>query len=153
MQLYDSTFSSTKVSLQLAAVTPSDEESSSSGSTSVGSGSKVDVRSEDEMEDEDESTVVAPATSDLCGQAPCDWFGEGIWDECNNLKEQGCDNKVAHFHAYKIYTRLRHGVLCHFDHRPLPVCVHGEIMDSWPDPNHEYVGFQQAMIDAAKGDD
>jgi hypothetical protein len=74
----------------LAAVTPSDEESSSSGSTSVGSGSKLDVESAGEMEDEDESTVVAPATCDLCGQAPCDWelFGEEIWDECNNLKEQ-----------------------------------------------------------------
>jgi hypothetical protein len=40
-----------------------------------------------------------------------------------------------------------------FDRRQLPVCVCGEIMDSWPDPNHEYVGFQHAMRDAAKGDD
>jgi hypothetical protein len=70
----------TEVSSQLAAVTPSDKENSSSGSTSVGSGSKLDGESEDEMEDLDELTEVAPATCDLCGQAPCDWelFGEEI---------------------------------------------------------------------------
>jgi len=44
---------------------------------------------------------------------------------------------------------MRHGVLRRFDRRPLPVCVHGEILDSWPDANHEYTGFQLAMKDAA----
>jgi hypothetical protein len=32
------------------------------------------------------------------------------------------------------------------------VCVHGEIMDSWPDENHVYTGFQLAMIEAAEED-
>ncbi len=37
----------------------------------------------------------------LCGQAPCDWenFGEEIWEECNNLKEQNFENKAVRFHA------------------------------------------------------
>jgi hypothetical protein len=64
------------------------------------------------------------------------------------MKEGGSDNKAVRYHAYQLYSHMRHGVLWHFDHRPLPVCVRGEIMDSWPDPNH-YVGFQQAMKDAS----
>ncbi len=65
------------------------------------------------------------------------------------MKEQGSENKAIRYHAYKMYTRLSHGVLRRFDCRPLPVSIHGEIMDSWPDPNHQYIGFQQAMRDAA----
>jgi hypothetical protein len=45
------------------------------------------------------------------------------------MKEQGADNKAVRFHAYKMYTRMRHGVLHHFDRQPLPVCVCGEILD------------------------
>ena len=111
-------------------------------------GAESDVESE-----KDEEVVDAdPVTCDLCGQAPCDWelFGEGIWDECNGLKEQGGDNKTVRFHAYKMYTWLKHGVLSRFDCRPLPVCLRSEILDSWPDPNHEYVGFQQVIKDAAE---
>ncbi len=67
------------------------------------------------------------------------------------MKDQGHDNKVVHYYVYKMYTRLRHGVLHHFDHRPLPVCILGQILDSWLDPNHEQVGFQLAMKDAAEG--
>jgi len=52
----------------------------------------------------------------------------------------------------KIYTQLKHGVLHHFDLRPLPICICSEILDSWPIPNHEYVGFQQAIKDAAEED-
>jgi len=40
---------------------------------------------------------------------------------------------------------MRHGVLRKYDQRPLPVCVSGEIMDNWPDPNHVYVGFCAAL--------
>jgi hypothetical protein len=59
-----------------------------------------------------------------------DSFGEEIWEECNSLKEGGLDNKVVRFHAYKLYTRVHHGILHHFDQRPLPICIHGEIIDS-----------------------
>lgn len=79
-------------------------------------------------------------------------FGEEIWDECNVLKEQGSENKAVRLHGKKMYTWLKHGVLHCFEHRPLPVCIHGEIMDSWSDPNHEYVCFQQALKDAAEED-
>jgi hypothetical protein len=101
---------------------------------------KDEEMSEEELEDIAE---VEPSPCTLCGQVPCDWdtFGEQIWEDCKELKGQGADNKQVRFHAYKQYNRLRHGVLHQFDHRPLPVCVRGEIMDSWPDPNHEYVGF------------
>jgi hypothetical protein len=64
------------------------------------------------------------------------------------MKEQGADNKAVRFHAYKMYTRMRHGVLHHFDRQPLPVCVCGEILDEWPDANHIYVGFQMAIRNA-----
>ena len=122
--------------------------------------SEVDAESEEGSEVEDEEVDEAleenkdPVICDLCGQAPCDWesFGEEIWEECNGMKEAGSDNKAVRFHAYTMYTRLRYGVLRRFDRRPLPVCVRGEIMDSWPDPNHVYTGFQLAMKDAAEND-
>ena len=58
------------------------------------------------------------------------------------LKESGLENKQVRFHAYRHYTRLRHGVLRKHDRRPLPVCVRTEIMENWPDPNRSYVlGF------------
>jgi hypothetical protein len=59
------------------------------------------------------------------------------------------DNVEVCFHAYRLFTRLRHGVLRKFDRRPLPICVRGEIMDNWPDPNHTYVGFQAALREVA----
>ncbi len=92
----------------------------------------------------------APVTCDLCSQAPCDWevFVKEIWEECNSMKEQRSDDKAARCHTYKMYTYMRHGVLCCFDQPPLPACVHGEIMDSWPDPDHVYVGFQLYVRDA-----
>jgi len=111
-----------------------------SGSTTVESMSEAEVES-----DTEDATVEAdPVPCNLWGQTPCDWdvFGEEIWEECNLMKEQGSENEAMRYHAYKMYTRLRHGVLWCFDRRPLPVCICGEIMDSWPDPNHQYVGFQ-----------
>jgi hypothetical protein len=32
------------------------------------------------------------------------------------------------------------------DHHP---CVQGEIMDNWPEPNRNYVGFHAALRDVA----
>jgi len=87
-----------------------------------------------------------------CGQNPCDWlvFEEEICDECEQLVQEKRTNKEVWFHAYRLYTRLRHGVLQKINRRPLPICVRGEIMDNWPDPNHTYVGFQAALRDVAK---
>jgi hypothetical protein len=151
------------------AVTPSDVEDDSSTTLSgsyIDYGQlrfyseereqlEVDEEEEEDSEVEDEEVEVDealevngdPVACDLFGQAPCDWdsFGEEIWEECNSLKEGGLDNKVVRFHAYKLYTRVRHGILHHFDQRPLPICIHGEIIDSWPDPNHSYTGFQYAL--------
>jgi hypothetical protein len=44
-------------------------------------------------------------------------------------------------------------VICKHDRRPLPECVRGEIMDSYPDLNHQYVGFRAALNDVAQNDD
>ena len=75
---------------------------------------------EEDLEVEDEEEVEGkadPIICDLCGQSPCDWdtYIEELWDECNSLKEGGADNKAVCFHAYKLYTRMRHGMLRHFD--------------------------------------
>jgi hypothetical protein len=67
--------------------------------------------------------------------------------------DQNQPNNQIHNHAYRLYTRLRFGVLCKHDRRPLPVCVHGEIMDSYPDPNRQYVGFRAALNNVALNDD
>ena len=79
-----------------------------------------------------------PPVWELCGQAPCDseQYGEDIWEECNTMKEQGFENNAVRYHAYKLYTRTRHGVFRRYDQRPLPVCVCGEIMDAWPEADH-----------------
>jgi len=104
-----------------------------------------------EESEEQEVVDVVPVTCELCGQAPCDWetFREEIWKECNGLKEQGVENKAIQFHVYKLYKRMRHDILRHFDRRHLPVCVRGEILGSWPDSNHSYAGFQLAVKDVS----
>ena len=132
--------------------TPSSDVDNSSSTIESGL-SKDDVDEEELSSDLEEEAQAGEEVviCDLCGQVPCDWdtFGKEIWEECNGLKDQGMDNKAVCYHAYRMYTRLRHGVLHCFDRRPLPVCVQGEIMDEWLDPNHEYVGLQAAMRDAA----
>jgi hypothetical protein len=146
------TSSPRELSSRCGVITPTATEESE---TSIdGSGSETVAYSDDDTQEEDEEgeeelMKPAPATCDLCGQAPCDWelFGEQIWEECNSMKEEGSDNKAVRYHAYKLYTSLRHGILRRYDRRPLPVCVRGEIMDSWPDPDHVYVGFQSAVRD------
>ncbi len=88
----------------------------------------------------------------FCGQVPCDWesFGDMICEECDELKEGNIEKNQIRFHAYKLYTQLRHGVLHRFDYRPLPMCVRSETTDNWPDPNHNYIGFQSAINQAAE---
>jgi hypothetical protein len=105
--------------------------------------------SQDEVEESIFDCNKDPCT--YCGKNPCDWvtFEAEICEECEELVEQSRSNKEVRFHAYRLYTRLRHGVLRKFDRRPLPICVRGEIMDNWPDPNHNYVGFQAALRDVA----
>ncbi len=112
---------------------------------SLVAGGCIVVKEEEVCDDE-------PVLCSLCGQVPCDWesFGEEIWEECELLKNQGADNKQVWFHAYKMYTHLRHSALHRFDRWPLPVCIRGEIMDSWPDPNHEYVGSHAALYDVVE---
>jgi hypothetical protein len=108
------------------------------------------TKSESDSDSENESDSDPPVCN-LCGQAPCDWeqYGEDIWEECNNMKEQGFEKNAVRYHAYKLYTHMRHGVLCHYNQCPLPVCVRGELMDAWPEADHVYVSLQQAMKDAA----
>jgi hypothetical protein len=86
-----------------------------------------------------------------CGQNPCDWvlFESEICEECEESVEQKHSNKEVQFHTYRLHTRFRFRVLRKFDLRPLPICVRGEIMDNWLDPNHTYVGFQAALRDVA----
>jgi hypothetical protein len=89
---------------------------------------------------------------EFCGQVPCNVvnYWDNICEFCDDLKDNGMANNQVRFHAYREYTRLKHGVLRRHDHRPLPMCVRSEIQDSWPDPNGTYVGFQAAIKHAAK---
>ena len=98
--------------------------------------------------------VKAAEPCTFCGQDQCDWdmFGEEITQKCEKLQEKQLPPNLIRFHGYKLYTRLKHGVLRRYDRRPLPICVRGEIMDNWPDPNHSYVGFQSAIKEASYDD-
>jgi hypothetical protein len=68
-------------------------------------------------------------------------------EECDEMVENEIPIKI-HVHAYKLYTRSKHDILMWFGPRTLPVCMQGEIMDSWPDLTHEYVGFHLALKEA-----
>jgi hypothetical protein len=108
-----------------------------------------------ELSDEEVAEVKDGPPCELCGQAPCDWqtYCEDICQVCDELKDSGVPNNQVRFQAYRECTRLRHGVLCKHDQRPLPFCVRKEIMDCWPDPNGAYVGFQAAIKHAAEDRD
>jgi hypothetical protein len=113
---------------------------------------------EDSCDESHQSDPTAAATTVekepcvYCGQNPCDWvsFEADICEECEVLEQEKRNNKEIRYHAYRLYTRLRFGALRKFDRRPLPICVRGEIMDNWPDPNHTYVGFQDALRDVSE---
>jgi len=126
----------------------------SDGSRSCSNDKGKSCSSEDTTLGDNVATVIPLEPCPLCGQVPCDWiaFGEEISEECDELMEQQRPTKESRFHAYRLYTRLRFGVLRKYDRRPLPVCVRGEIMDSYPDPNHQYVGFLAAMNDVSSDD-
>jgi hypothetical protein len=136
-----------EINSRCVAVTPNDPEENGNDSYVEDSVTVLEAESELECESGLEEESVEPVTCDLCGQTPCEWevFGEEIWEECNSLKEADMENKAVRHHAYKMYTRMRHGVLHRFDRRPLPVCIRGEIMDAWPEADHVYVGFQMAL--------
>jgi hypothetical protein len=64
-------------------------------------------------EEERSVDVVGDATPcDLCAQSPCDWitFGDTICEECDLMADEKYPEKMIRFHAYKLYTHLRHGV-------------------------------------------
>ncbi|MFO0446623.1 MAG: hypothetical protein ACK51L_03045 [bacterium] len=108
--------------------------------------------SDNEPSDGETVQVKEEPPCELCGQVPCDWqtFSEDICEVCDELKDSGLPNNQVRFQAYREYTRLRHGVLRKHDRRPLPFCVRSEIMDCWPDPNGQYVGFQAAIKHASE---
>ncbi len=90
----------------------------------------------------EDAVVVDKDPCVYCQQVPCDWetFGTEICEDCEALEEKGRTTKEIRHHAYRLYTRLRYGVLHKFDCRPLPVYVRGEIMDNGPEPNHRFSG-------------
>ena len=108
--------SNAEVVSSLGVTTPSEDEDNLEGSISVeDAASLTEVEEDSDCGTVPEEVVVGPdpVTCDLSGQAPCDWdvFGEDIWEECKNMKEGGSDNKAVRYHAYKLYTRMRHGVV------------------------------------------
>jgi hypothetical protein len=133
----------------------STEEDSDGKTTEEDSDGKTQVDSCDESQQFDNAAAATTPEKEpcvYCGQNPCDWvtFEADICEECGELEQEKCNNKEIRYHAYRLYTRLRYGVLRKFDRRPLPICVRGEIMDNWPDPNHSYVGFQDALRDVSE---
>ena len=62
------------------------------------------------------------------------------------LKEndQTLTNKNLQFHLYRLASENIHGRLGAGRRIPLPRCVQGDIMDLYPDCNHDYVGFREA---------
>jgi hypothetical protein len=131
------------------------EDSLRAGSNKEESCGKLQEDSSDESQQSKSSAGTTAAEKEpcvYCGQIPCDWstFETEICGECEQLEDEKCNNKEIHHHAYRLYTRLRHGVLRKFDRRPLPICVRGEIMDNWPDPNHSLVRFQDALRDISE---
>ena len=86
---------------------------SSSGSSEVEDHCSDDESSADMEESCDGSAARPPEPCPLCGQVPCDWvtFGDDICQECDEMVNQKVPNKEIRFHAYRMYTRFRFGVL------------------------------------------
>jgi hypothetical protein len=151
-----------RVSVGACEVNPEDslhedstKEDSDGKTTEEDSDGKTQVDSCDESQQFDNAAAATTTEKEpcvYCGQNPCDWvtFEADICEECEELEQEKCNDKEIRHHAYRLYTRLRYGVLRKFDRRPLPICVRGEIMDNWPDPNHSYVGFQDALRDVSE---
>jgi hypothetical protein len=134
---------------KLDASVAESQDATTVGDDTEGSSPSI-VGSEDSL-----ATTVIEATGTMvecviCGQTPCDWitFGDELCEECDSLKDQNIPNKSIRHHAYRTYIRLKLGVLRRYDRRPLPMCVYSEIIDCYPDPNGNYVGFQAALKDA-----
>jgi hypothetical protein len=132
-----------------------DEQSSSDESgflSGISEGGAVDSVAESSTSVDEAVPIKEEPPCDFCGQVPCDWvtFADDICDVCDQLKDSGMENNQVRFHAYREYTRLKHGVLHKHDCRPLPICVRSEIIDCWPDPNGNYVGFLAAIKHAAQ---
>jgi hypothetical protein len=86
---------------------------SSSGSYEVEDHCSEDESSADVEESWDAVPAIPPEPCPLCGQVPCDWvtFGDDICQECDEMVDQKVPNKEIRFHAYRMYTRFRFGVL------------------------------------------
>jgi hypothetical protein len=158
------------ISMNLHFESSDDDGTSGPGESVVSSSTINSVEEEDDQSMDADSVEVEQGTPDsdgsieaskegkveipceFCGQVPCDVviFWDNICEVCDDLKDNGMANNQVRFHAYREYTRLKHGVLRRHDRRPLPMCVRSEIQDSWPDPNGTYVGFQAAIKHAAE---
>lgn len=91
----------------------------------------------------------------FCRQVPCDWdaLGDEISEECEELQEQKLLPNQIHFHGYKLCTRMKLGMLRRYDHWPLPMCIHSEIMENCPDPGHDFIAVQAAIRLASEEDE
>jgi len=99
-----------------------------------GIGDRSESKSKAEHEDKVDPDPVIYA---LWSNPP--WWGCFWWRDLEGVQHSNGSRQSDTM--YTRYTPVRHGVLQHFDWQPLPVCVHSEIMDSWPDPTIPTIPF------------
>ncbi|CAB9517267.1 hypothetical protein SEMRO_845_G209940.1 [Seminavis robusta] len=85
-----------------------------------------------------------------CEQYPCymiqDMVGGSLMMTGDMMKEEGFDNKTIRKAMYKEAVRMIFGHLGAGKRRRLPVCVEGEIKDTWPrnpSKDAEYVWYKE----------
>ncbi|CAB9525640.1 expressed unknown protein [Seminavis robusta] len=82
----------------------------------------------------EELPAIAPCR--YCEQYPCymiqDLVGGSLMMTGDMMKDEGFENKVIRKALYKEAARMIFGRLGAGKRRPLPVCVEGEIKDTWP---------------------
>jgi hypothetical protein len=110
------------------------EESTQEGSEQYTDEQEVSMNEASDEDSECEGAKGGPPC-EFCGQVPCDvdTFCTDNCEVCDAHNDNGLENNQVRFHAYRECTKLKH-----------------EILDSLPDPNCSYLGFQAAIKYAAE---
>ena len=114
------------------------------GNIEEGEGNIEEGEDNIEVGEGEEGETVCP----YCNRNPC--ASANIYnllaEHGEELKEndETLTNKNLHFHLCHLASENIHGRLGAGCRIPLPRCVQGDIIDLYPDNNHDYVGFREA---------
>ena len=86
-----------------------------------------------------------PNTCPFCFRSPCivDQEHENVVELCEPLEEAGLQPREIRYQLYRHFIDALYGRLGKRNRKELPKCVVSEIHDSYPQCDHNYVGFRE----------